>query len=647
MNLLDNYKETLSNCPNDTCGAGIDNYGTTAVLDNHDDSVVICNCPKCRTTWYICRYCTGSYVYHLIDKQAVSLHMRRSHKELLPSSLNKKKRKKPPPVSVKNSIRNTQSSIPTPSNKESNPLVCLTAVNKGVTLPNLPKSILFDVTVEDDCSDIGVDFPSMYSSDEDAEVDGCSSNLYDQEDEKDINDDAMFLVKTFDGYKADQSSHNNSNNNHSIVFYEYNSSTSKYYAAESKNIHSGIRYLIANAFQLPHAAEELSHEEVKFHLLNTRFLLNLTRSQQNGFSDVINAMQSLYSNPSVQSLLPYQVKCQLPDSYNDIRRIIIRGKKSILNNIPIPETMMLTRHSYTKLDSCISHFLLQPGTRLIESDSPDIPAILPNSIFNTKVCNKILSQAQNRFNQRNLPPNLSLATVFIIVWSDGFDPNKSTKSDRQSAWTMTVTLFVMDATFQPIYSTYPFAFGKEDTCHNEVYFQFYLELRTLRGGDFLVMYSSHLKKPVAVHADIFVVSNDQPERRSTLKLSGGNSLFHNCWGYSCMTKNLVDVLKPCDKCNLYNNLEATLVMNNYSELIAKDGYYDWCSKVCSQCTNWWKSNKSELLKVVPPKDFAFPKDKLDDTGRLIPMEINFPNIQAAITYVHDSVIANNLKKTKQ
>jgi hypothetical protein len=83
MTILNNYKETLSNCPNNNCGACINNYGTTAQYINSNASVTICTCPKCSTIWYLCRYCKGSYMYQLRDKAAVSSHNKRLHKDCL------------------------------------------------------------------------------------------------------------------------------------------------------------------------------------------------------------------------------------------------------------------------------------------------------------------------------------------------------------------------------------------------------------------------------------------------------------------------------------------------------------------------------------------------------------------------------------
>jgi hypothetical protein len=112
MSILDKYKETLSNCPNNSCGAGINNYGTTARYDNDDASIIVCSCPKCSTTWYICRYCKGSYMYVLLDKAAVLSHNKRLHRDHLPKAIgNCSKRKRKYPPITNNSVPSTIAGI--------------------------------------------------------------------------------------------------------------------------------------------------------------------------------------------------------------------------------------------------------------------------------------------------------------------------------------------------------------------------------------------------------------------------------------------------------------------------------------------------------------------------------------------------------
>jgi hypothetical protein len=77
-----------------------------------------------------------------------------------------------------------------------------------------------------------------------------------------------------------------------------------------------------------------------------------------------------------------------------------------------------------------------------------------------------------------------------------------------------------------------------------------------------------------------------------------------------------------------------MIMNQQSELMATEGYYEWRSVNCTKCTNWWYFSTSDLLKQKPPKDFPFPKEKLDIQGRLVPFPLTFPGIELAIIYVH-------------
>ena len=44
-----------------------------------------------------------------------------------------------------------------------------------------------------------------------------------------------------------------------------------------------------------------------------------------------------------------------------------------------------------------------------------------------------------------LGKTLPMVPLFLTIWSDDFDPNKSIKGNRQSVWIKTLTIFTMDS----------------------------------------------------------------------------------------------------------------------------------------------------------------------------------------------------------
>jgi hypothetical protein len=151
MNILDDYKDNLANCPTNDCGAGINSYGTVARYDNTYDFVVVCSCPKCNTTWDLCRHCTGNFMYVLLSKHAVENHRKRIAKDLIEHAIKyvatpgKKKRKHPPKSS------NFQlATISTPPTNAHYPVIeyCTASANNITTLLSPKDYQVFRVNVD-------------------------------------------------------------------------------------------------------------------------------------------------------------------------------------------------------------------------------------------------------------------------------------------------------------------------------------------------------------------------------------------------------------------------------------------------------------------------------------------------------------------
>jgi hypothetical protein len=60
------------------------------------------------------------------------------------------------------------------------------------------------------------------------------------------------------------------------------------------------------------------------------------------------------------------------------------------------------------------------------------------------------------------------------------------------------------------------------------------------------MYSQLHKTTIKVHEDIYCVMNDQPERRSNLKLGNGNSSMHTQFGYLIDIKQVQSSVRSCE-----------------------------------------------------------------------------------------------------
>ena len=174
-------------------------------------------------------------------------------------------------------------------------------------------------------------------------------------------------------------------------------------------------------------------------------------------------------------------------------------------------------------------------------------------------CNKavtIVRNANQLMIDQELHDTLPLIPVFIKFWSDDLDPNKSTKSNHQSVWIKTCTIFTADKCGKKIQRTYPISLSKKGCNHEVVEESFSNELHELKFGKLPTMYSRAHRRLVCVHGELFCVMNDQPERRGNLKLSFGNAAVHGRFGYIIDDKQSQGKIRSCCSCtqNIFSEL---------------------------------------------------------------------------------------------
>jgi hypothetical protein len=145
----------------------------------------------------------------------------------------------------------------------------------------------------------------------------------------------------------------------------------------------------------------------------------------------------------------------------------------------------------------------------------------------------------------------------LKLWSDDFDSNKSIKSNQQSVWIKTMTFFAMSSSGKKIIVTYPLTLSLKGLDHDVVEESFLKEINILRSGKPQVMFSRSHNSMVKVHTDTFCVLNNQPKRRSNLKLANGNSILHGRFGYIIDVRQVQDSIKSCGSCSRSIIMEST------------------------------------------------------------------------------------------
>ena len=391
-----------------------------------------------------------------------------------------------------------------------------------------------------------------------------------------------------------------------------NLKTATYYANEM--VSGGKRFIvnemIGNSIKGITESDKLTDFEINCQIVLARFSTKLPSSMQKEFGQVLSFIKELIETRTITSI---------PTSYACLRRMYIDGDAAISKKVPIPDVTTIENHSYVSLTDCVADFLLRKDNIVSSLGKWDeivneFVTEKDMNIFDCMQAKSFISEAKDRLYNDNLENTLPVIPLFINFWSDDFNPNKSIKNNLQSIRVKTATIFTMSDVGTKINVTYPVSLALKKENHKCVESLFLAELNKLRKGKYLIMYSRSHKSLVNVHANIFCVMNDQPERRSNLDLGNGNSTVHGRFGMLLDCKQVQDKIRSCNKCTKTITAEAKTVLNINS---------NWRKKKCKVCTCWLYDLNSKLLRYVPEKNYPtqYMKGTIDETT-LSPQMIN-------------------------
>ena len=315
---------------------------------------------------------------------------------------------------------------------------------------------------------------------------------------------------------------------------------------------SGKRYIVTNMSGINFKNNnELYHKttnvEIDFQICMSRFVSKLTRSQQKEFGELMEYIDKIFCKKEIVPI------CHVPENYYDLRRMYIDGINSIAKQLPLPNVIMKSEHSMVSIYDVIADYLLKEDNLIIDVtyyDNIVKEHVTPNDmhIFKSNRALEIINAAKIRL-QNSETQILPIIPLFITLWSDDFDPNKSIKNNRQSVWIKTITIFTIDMEGNKRSSTYPLTLAMKGKNHDVVEQYYKSQIISLKEGPLVNMYSRSHKAIIHIHAEIFCVMNDQPERRGNLHLANGNSMIHGRFGILMDCKQVANSIKSCDNCS--------------------------------------------------------------------------------------------------
>jgi hypothetical protein len=222
-----------------------------------------------------------------------------------------------------------------------------------------------------------------------------------------------------------------------------------------------------------------------------------------------------------------------------------------------------------------------------------------------------------------------IMVLWIIEWSDDFDPNDSIKANRGGVWIKTVTICAPISNTRSITNTYCIAIGKKGVSHEAVEVKFKEELLKLSSDKEKWYYHGKENTMVRVHAELFASLMDQPERRDNNCLMRGNSIFHARFGHSGDLTSVSSKIPACDSC-----LKLLASPESYQQKTKND---------CTKCANWDTNTHNGVLDFDPPTDF--PESKLPNNSRKLgPFKITYDMLKEAVSETHNNIVSGEWDK---
>ena len=213
----------------------------------------------------------------------------------------------------------------------------------------------------------------------------------------------------------------------------------------------------------------------------SEFVRTLSREQQREYGTLMDHIMKQYVDNKERSV------CNIPRSFADIRRLYVDGVDSITKHLPIPDIRELIDHSYVSILDCVADFLYSNEHKLrYLSEFRDDNKYNVNdlSLFNSQRFWDVLDVATIRLAEQNVIDDNNVVVLFCKLWSDDFDPNSSSKSNRQSVWVKTISIFTLTNTGRKVSYTYPIATAKKNVDHEEVEQRIKYEMNLLSRGIF-------------------------------------------------------------------------------------------------------------------------------------------------------------------
>lgn len=150
-----------------------------------------------------------------------------------------------------------------------------------------------------------------------------------------------------------------------------------------------------------------------------------------------------------------------------------------------------------------------------------------NHLYDNNITTLCSSPYVTKLRERvnNIHIGFPVINLFIIEWSDDFEPNNM-KSNSNSIWIKTVTISpVHGMKKNSHHNTYPISLVPKNRNHKSVEVRFKNDLNQLHNGSANFFYNGATKSMYQVHFELIISIQDQLERRGKNHVALGVSNF--------------------------------------------------------------------------------------------------------------------------
>ena len=231
----------------------------------------------------------------------------------------------------------------------------------------------------------------------------------------------------------------------------------------------GKKFLVARQFADTVDPDSISDDDADLHMLIAALTHALGKNEKAMFAEILRRVRCKFLSETSdgQKFTPLgnttMTDCSVPTK-NLLLSHYVKGTRAIMTNLPVPNIHIAENgDAFVSLSDVLKlyfSFGLQPhGVKRIQEAGPLGSRGTVNNVWESREAKSRLQKLAEKSSQ-----TIKFA---MIKWSDGCDPNRSTKGARGSMHVGTVSLFAPGNTNDPRY-TFVVHIGRDDSDHMEV-----------------------------------------------------------------------------------------------------------------------------------------------------------------------------------